>query len=353
MEKASSCPTTVRFGVFEADLGARELRRQGIRIRLQEQPFQILQMLLERPGQVVTRRDLRQRIWPADTFVDFDHGLYSAIKKLREALGDSAENPRFIETLAKRGYRFIAPVAVDGTAGASAAQEAAKTSGEPSPPCTFDEGPTRAGPSLGLPLSGAKGSEQALKSGTTTSGAPADAGSSPRSLENHAVIPAKAGIQELDPRIRGVTPPPPKHSGQALRADDTIAASSKALTRNAVWGVFASAALLLGVMLGLYSSSFRQWFQSGTGSPPIRSLAVLPLENLSGDPAQEYFSDGMTDALITDLAQIGSISVISRTSSMQYKQTRKSLPEIAGETRKSLPEIAGEPSRRWCWNEQE
>jgi len=99
---------SIRFGSFEVDLRAGELHREGVRIRLQEQPFQILAMLLEHPGQVVTREELRSRLWPSDTFVDFDHSLNKAINKLREALGDSAESPRFIETLAKRGYRFTA-----------------------------------------------------------------------------------------------------------------------------------------------------------------------------------------------------------------------------------------------------
>ena len=100
----------VRFGVFEADLQSGELSRNGAKVRLQEQPFQILSLLLQKPGEVVTREELRARLWPADTFVDFDHGLNAAIKRLRDALGDSAENPRFVETLARRGYRFIAPV---------------------------------------------------------------------------------------------------------------------------------------------------------------------------------------------------------------------------------------------------
>src|SRR5215467_13788149 len=100
----------VRFGVFEVDLQEEELRKSGIRIKLQDQPFQILTMLLDRPGQTVTRDELRQKLWPADTFVDFDHSLNSSIKKLREALGDDSENPRFIETLHRRGYRFVAPV---------------------------------------------------------------------------------------------------------------------------------------------------------------------------------------------------------------------------------------------------
>jgi cholera toxin transcriptional activator len=103
-------PRLLRFGVFEADLRSGELRKSGVKIKLQEQPFQLLAALLKRPGDVVTREELRQRLWPEDTFVDFDHGLNTAINKLREALGDSAASPRFIETLAKRGYRFLAPV---------------------------------------------------------------------------------------------------------------------------------------------------------------------------------------------------------------------------------------------------
>jgi DNA-binding winged helix-turn-helix (wHTH) protein len=102
-------PRIVQFGLFELDLDARELRKSGMRIRLQEQPFQILAMLLERPGGIVTREELQKRLWPQDTFVDFDLSLNSAVKKLRQALGDDSENPRFIETLYRRGYRFIGP----------------------------------------------------------------------------------------------------------------------------------------------------------------------------------------------------------------------------------------------------
>jgi cholera toxin transcriptional activator len=104
----------LRFGVFEVDLAAGELRKKGARIRLQEQPFQVLAALLQNAGQVVTRDHLREKIWPADTFVDFDHSVNTAVNKIREALGDSASSPRFVETLARRGYRFIAPV--DSTA---------------------------------------------------------------------------------------------------------------------------------------------------------------------------------------------------------------------------------------------
>ena len=110
-----------RFGVFELDLTAGELRKNGRKLRLQEQPFQILALLLERAGDVVTREELRQKLWAADTFVDFDHGLNTAVNKLREVLGDSASSPRFIETLARRGYRFIAPVRKDAQTGAQPA----------------------------------------------------------------------------------------------------------------------------------------------------------------------------------------------------------------------------------------
>jgi len=107
---SSPARKTLRFAVFEVDLTAGELRKHGTRIRLQEQPFQILVYLLDRAGEVVTREELRQQLWPANTFVDFDHSLNTAVNKLREALGDSASNPRYVETLARRGYRFLAPV---------------------------------------------------------------------------------------------------------------------------------------------------------------------------------------------------------------------------------------------------
>jgi cholera toxin transcriptional activator len=105
----------VRFGIFEADLRSGELRRKGAKVRLQGQPFQVLAILLQRAGEVVTREELREALWPQDTFVDFDHSLNTAINKLRGTLGDSGTNPRFIETLARRGYRFIAPVSAAGT----------------------------------------------------------------------------------------------------------------------------------------------------------------------------------------------------------------------------------------------
>lgn len=208
----------LRFGSFEVDLSAGELRRHGASIKLQQQPFRVLALLLEHPGEVVTREQLRQAIWPSTAFGSFDEGIDATIHKLRSALGDSAEHPRFIETLPRRGYRFIGPVA-----------------GELRP------AGSRRGP---LVLAG---------------------------------------------------------------------------------GVVVLAALLLE----LSASGLRARWPERAAVPRIRSIAVLPLVNLSGDSTQEYFADGMTDALITALGRISGLRVISRTSSMRYKGTRATLPEIA------------------------
>src|SRR5262245_65784036 len=110
METTQPIQNIIRFGVFEVDLKAGELRKNGLKIKLQEQPFQVLVVLLEHPGEVVAREELREKLWASDTFVDFDNSLNKAINKIREAVGDSADNPRFVETMARRGYRFIAPV---------------------------------------------------------------------------------------------------------------------------------------------------------------------------------------------------------------------------------------------------
>jgi TolB-like protein/Flp pilus assembly protein TadD len=185
----SLAPHLIRFGPFEVDTRSGELRRQGSKINLQEQPFQVLVLLLERPGEVVTREELSRKLWPENTFVDFERGLNKAINKLRAALRDDAEKPSFVETLPHHGYRFIAPV------------------DSPSP-------------------------------------------------------------------AHGVRP---KHL------------------------------------------------------PAIDSIAILPLDNLSGDSAQEYFSDGMTEELICAVARVDSLRVISRTSVMRYKGAQKSLPAIAKE----------------------
>ena len=143
-----------RFGVFELDLSAGELRKSGVKLRLQEQPLQVLALLLERAGDVVTREELQQKLWPSDTFVDFDHSLNTAINKVREALGDSASSPRYVETLARRGYRFIAPVQAEASteipsgekAIASGEASASTVSSDPYPP------PVALHPELEVPI---------------------------------------------------------------------------------------------------------------------------------------------------------------------------------------------------------
>lgn len=134
-----------RFGTFEADTATGELRKSGLRLRLQDQPFQVLVLLLERPGELLTRDEVRQELWPDGTFVDFDHSLNSIMNKLREVLGDSASNPRFIETLARRGYRFLAPVTVSDSGGSSTTGSPREnTSGEaPNQAAKFDSLLTR------------------------------------------------------------------------------------------------------------------------------------------------------------------------------------------------------------------
>jgi len=240
----------VRFGAFEADFQSGELRKHGLKLRLQDQPFQILAMLLERRGKMVTREELHQRLWPTDTFVDFDHGLNNAINRLREALGDTADAPHFIETLPRRGYRFIAEV--DGAAPRASAP-------------TIGTSPTELGP---------------------------------------AATPEKAAH-------------PPALIGSHLLAR--------------FWLPLSALAIGLATLLLVNPGRLRQRLFGGAAPTRIRSIAVLPLENLTGDPSQEYFVDGMTDALITDLAQISALRVISRTSTMQYKGSKKRLSQIAQE----------------------
>ncbi len=231
----------LRFGVFEVELRAGELRKRGVRIRLQEQPFQVLAMLIQRPGEIVTREELRTRLWSADTFVDFDHGVNKAINRIRDAIGDSATSPRFIETVARRGYRFIGDVTAVEQTGVSPRE----------PPVDTPPGFTA----------------------------------------EHTGPPPEPG---------------PAHSRR-------------------IWSVAGVAvAIVFAVVLFVR-------LRSGPPIAPIHSLAVLPLENVSGDVSQEYFADGMTDELITTLGQISALRVISRTSAMLYKGARKPLAQIARE----------------------
>jgi TolB-like protein/DNA-binding winged helix-turn-helix (wHTH) protein/Tfp pilus assembly protein PilF len=239
--------SVVRFGTFEVSLQSGELRKAGIKVRVQQQPMKLLEILLERPGDVVTREELRSRLWANESFGDFDQAVNIAIAKLRSALGDAAESPRYIETLPKRGYRFIADVVVVDTS--DPAKRAESTAGGP------------------------------------------DGTELRHQLQDAQLIVVSKGHRW--PRNRIIV----------------VSALLLSLSILAVW-------LLRPV------------------APPrtaIRSLAVLPLDNLSGDSSQEYFADGMTDELITDLAQIHALRVISRTSVMVYKGAREPLPEIARE----------------------
>jgi TolB-like protein/DNA-binding winged helix-turn-helix (wHTH) protein len=245
----------VRFGVFEADLDSCELRKQGHKLRLQAQPCQVLKLLLEHPGEVITREEFRKRLWPEDTFVDFDHSLNTAMRRLREVLNDSPDNAIFIETLQRRGYRFIAPV---------------------TPVRTIE------------PL--------------------------------EAVLRTDAGDLSL---------PEPE-------APDGLAPTGKKSNRpfwRYAWIIGGS--LLFGAALGL-SASWLMLHRSPAlevkAKPlQVRSLAVLPLENIAATPGQEYLADGMTDELIASLAKVRSLRITSRTSSMEYKGTHKPLSEIARE----------------------
>jgi TolB-like protein/DNA-binding winged helix-turn-helix (wHTH) protein/Flp pilus assembly protein TadD len=245
MRQANDPSGRLRFGVFEVDLRAGELTKRGLRIKLQEQPFQVLAMLLQKPGGLVTREELREKIW-GQTVVDFDHGLNKAINKIREALGDSAENPRFVETVARRGYRFLADVTPIDTA------------------ANTQPGPETEG-LVALP-------------------------------DSHRVELAGVGV-------------PPKRPHRS----------------------YARTGVGLGLALVLAASLSWIFYFQNQSSSKIRSLAVLPLESLSGGVAQDYFTDGMTDQLITDLGQISALRVISRTSAMAYKGVHRPLAEIARE----------------------
>jgi TolB-like protein/DNA-binding winged helix-turn-helix (wHTH) protein len=243
MDVTGRTPPRLRFATFEVDARSRELFQQGRSVKLQEQPFQLLLALLERPGNVLTREELKQRIWPGDTVVDFDRGLNRAVNRVRDALGDSAENPRFVETLPRRGYRFIAPVQELDVTGAITATNAHEESGTRQP---------AAGP-----VSGTR---------------------------------AWAGKRTL---------------------------------------LGAAAAISFATVLLWNPGNWRDRVTAARLGPQIRSVAVLPFENLSNEPTQDYLADGVTDEIITDLAALNGLRVISRTSVMTYKGKRQRLPVIA------------------------
>jgi TolB-like protein/DNA-binding winged helix-turn-helix (wHTH) protein/Tfp pilus assembly protein PilF len=244
--------------VFKVDASNLELRRNGVPVRIREQSFKVLVYLLEHGGELVSREDLRRVLWPADTFVDFDQSLNTAMMKLRDALGDVADAPVYIETIPKRGYRFIAPIS-----------QAAEPETEPE-----------------------------IETLSPLSIAPV---TSPGTI---AVSISEPAVTRRPPRSRGLVA--------------------------SVLGGLLAGALLLGVVLGFNLAHSRDWLRRRSNAQ-VRSLAVLPLQNLSGDPTQEYFADGMTEELITELAELGSVRVISRTSVMQYKGAQKPLRQIANE----------------------
>ena len=227
-----------RFGAYELDTRIGELRKNGMRIRCQEQPLQVLAALLERPGELLTREELRVRVWPEDTFVDFDHALNTAVKKIRLALNDEADSPRYLETAPRRGYRFIAPVQTEMVS-------------ERVPETTLDS--------------------------------EADFSASDRPLVNLRVV--------------------------------------------------VMAAMLIAMVGGIYYWTNHHARANGVNASTRTMIAVLPFENLTNDPSQEYFSDGMTEETIAQLGRLNSphLGVIARTSAMKYKHSGKSAREIGHE----------------------
>ncbi len=257
MNSPASSSRPLRTGLFEIDLTSGQLHKNGRKLPLQEQPFRVLAMLLERPGEVVTRQELQTRLWPADTYVGFDEGLNTAIRKLRTAFGDSAGNPRFIETLPKRGYRFIAPVTE----------------------ATVADGPA---PAMEVQL--------------------------PPGIDDHGVA---------------AEPDRPQPAEPAAVPLDYRRPWKKILP------VTASVVLAFTVVAYIMRKH-----PSPSSVPAQRAmLAILPFQNLSNDPGQEYFSDGLTEETITDLGQVSpeNLGVIARTSAMAYKHTDKTVSQIGRE----------------------
>jgi len=250
MDTLIPTPVIFKFNSFELNIRAGELRKHGMRIRLQEQPFQVLAALLETPGDLVTREELRRKVWPEDTFVDFDHALNTAVKKIRAALSDDADAPRYVETVPRRGYRFIAPVTVASASSASAGAARAESD---------------------------------------------DSAEHHRSLWLSEIFSARIGVVSL-----------------------------------------LAVVLILGAVLQ-WSSLHRRARAAAIAfhatEPDRVMVAVLPFQNLSGDTAQEYFSDGMTEETISQLGRLNpsQLGVIARTSAMKYKHANKSVDEIGKE----------------------
>jgi TolB-like protein/DNA-binding winged helix-turn-helix (wHTH) protein/Tfp pilus assembly protein PilF len=237
--------TVIRFGAFELDRRLGQLRKHGRKLHLQGQPLQVLEVLVEHAGDVVTRETLRQRLWAADTFVDFDHSLNNAVARIREALGDSAEQPQFVETIPRRGYRFLAPI-------------------------------------------------------------------------DQPVASAEGPLAQVAPQTEKPPVAAPLHTRTFWHPFWR--------RRFPIIGIAAAALSLLAL-----AGAARWWRVRHSANPQVSSIAVLPFTNLSGDPNQEYFADGMTQELITELGKVGALRVISHTSVNRFKATKASLPEIARE----------------------
>ena len=254
-------PSTIyRFADFEVDVRARQIRKHGTKLKLHGQPFQMLLMLLEPAGEVVSREQMQEKLWPADTFVDFEHSLNTAIKRLRQALNDSATEPRFIETLPRVGYRFIAPI--------TASEE------------SYGDTPAIL-----------------LQTPSPVSGIP---GTAPLTSSPRRTFPWFLGLAIAAVAVVGLA-----IGFNVGKARDRLS--------------------------GIFRSSKNNAALSATAKKARRSVAVLPLQNLSADASQTYFADGMTDELTTDLAQFADLRVISRTSASHYRDGSKTAPQIGKE----------------------
>ena len=269
-----------RFDDWTLNLQSGELDRGGVRTRLQEHPLQVLASLLENAGQVVSREQLIAKLWP-DTVVDFDTGLNTAVRKLRAALGDTADTPTYIETIPRRGYRFIGTVHADEAPVNVSAPRA-------SSPAASVEAPSARGPTTTAP---------------TAAPGPAT-----------AVGVASAG---------GAAAPP------------VVAASATAHTRGSrfLWSSLAAVAVVIGLVAWMvHSGTLRQPAPANTTfTPPPHSVAVLPFVNMSGDATQEYFSDGLSEELLNALSRIDELQVAAQTSSFHFKGKSADLNTIAHE----------------------
>ncbi|MFB3924083.1 MAG: winged helix-turn-helix domain-containing protein, partial [Terriglobia bacterium] len=297
MHETSAPTPVIHFGVFEVDLRAGDLRKQGLKIKLHGQPMEVLAMLLEHPGEVVTREEIHHRLWPGNTFVDFEHSINTAIKKLREALGDDADKPRYIETLPRKGYRFVYPVAavspIAGPIGIGPSESENRTP----PPGTAPPRPLTPGPSPA-----GRGEEGVTEGGRSPTG---------RGETVSAFQPSPTGRGW--PTGTGEGAPHPSSGGYTRRVVralvDAALDAHRAQTRwqrLALVGIAAAAlAVGLAVLVALNVAGLRERIvgaglsrQDGgdvkSPLPKIESIAVLPLENLSHDPEQDYFADGMT-----------------------------------------------------------